>query len=155
MESPRVRRPIGVTAIAGLLLVMGVVIFSTVLFVMVSDMEYLTSAAGLKMQAVWLLFAGVGFLVSSFGFALWHGWSWSWNASLLTLVAFTGWCAYSIISVGTGSLGMRDLATFALFASSALYLLAPSVRVFFHAVEVPEPKQEVSFARSKVLHGAV
>lgn len=144
------KRPTGVVAVTALLMTMGAILFSVAIFMLASDMEYLSSMEGLKMQIVLLLTATAGCGMAAVGLALWHGWNWSWHAALVALVGAAAWFGFRGVLAG-GS--VNEIVMFGLSLISTFYLLLPRVRSFYHSV-LSEETAELAFTSPKVMHGA-
>ncbi len=145
------KRPTGVVAVTALLMTLGAIFFSVAIFMLVSDMDFLSSLAGLKMQALLILTATMGCGLAGFGLALWYGWNWSWHSSLVALVGTAAWFGFRGATAGGG---VHEVVMFGLCVTSTLYLLTPTVRSFYHPVLVEEEAVELACASPKVMHGA-
>lgn len=145
------KRPTGLVAVTAFLMTLGAILFGVAIFMLASDMEYLSSMEGLKMQIVLLLTATSGCGMAAVGLALWHGWNWSWHASLVALVGAAAWFGFRGVMAGEN---INQILMFGLSLISMFYLLSPTVRAFCHPVANAAETPELAFTSPKVMHGA-
>ena len=129
-ESSDRKRPLGVVALSSLLVSLGGATVGVVILTMASDVAFLASRSGYKLQAILLAMAAASFSAAGFGMLLWEGREDGRRACLVSfslLAALSVWQAVVAFHVA-------PVAFAVVCAASVAYLQTPASRVWCAAV---------------------
>jgi hypothetical protein len=135
-QAPRPRRPIGVTIISILEIILGVfdILFGLILLLLFTAVGaifevVLATGLGVLLVPVGLLFLALGIASFFVAYGLWTGRGWAWVFSILA--AILGIAFYAVGSMLGDYVNILPLTVYTLML---IYLFTPGVRAFFGRV---------------------
>ena len=133
-ESSGRKRPLGVVALSSLLVSLGGATVGVVILTMASDMAFLASRSGYKVQGILLGMAAASFSAAGFGMLLWEGREDGRRACLVSfslMAALSAWQAVVAFQATPVAFALVCVASIA-------YLMMPASRAWCAAVVGPQ-----------------
>jgi hypothetical protein len=132
----KANRPVGITAVSTLLVTMGALVSGVAILVLCQDIQALTTAAGLRFEAVMLGFIFTGFSFGGFGIGLYEGYPWARPAALAALAFVATLQVFSLATTGMMTIAISyQVELLALVAVSVIYLSLQKSKRFFRPIQ--------------------